>query len=103
VTAQKAEIARRRWSLAVTAASGDEVLISLHPVSLARLLAEVIEDAAQGWCKRRGHVEGPEGFCHHCGVHLPDDSPYNSWLPDAYRTIRKPRTGRGTSSGGDQS
>lgn len=84
---------RRRWALAATSPDGDEVRISLHPISLARLLAEAIEDAATTLCRRRGHVETTEpegGWCAHCGTSLPDDgSPYRSWLPDAYRTIRR--------------
>lgn len=68
---------------------GDEVQISLHPISLALVLAEAIEEVAQKRCRRMGHGEARDGFCERCGNTLPDGgSPYGSWLPDAYRTIR---------------
>lgn len=93
-----ADEGQRRWSLSVITASGDEVRISLHPISLARLVAESIEDATEAWCRRKGHVESgdEQGYCVRCGRSLPDDgSPYGSWMYDAYRTIRKVGGGRG--------
>lgn len=69
---------------------GDEVQIGLHPISLALLVSEVIEEAATKRCRRTGHGEAKDGHCERCGNTLPDDgSPYRSWLPDAYRTIRR--------------
>lgn len=62
----------RRWAVAVTL-NDTEVRISLHPISLAKLLAECIEDAAETWCRRRGHDELPDGHCARCGRSLPDN------------------------------
>lgn len=79
-------------ALVIKSRAGERVEISLHPISLALLAAEVIEDAARGRCRKRGHVEDESGHCERCGTSLPDDgSPFFSWLPDAYRTIRGAR------------
>ena len=68
---------------------GGEVEINLHPISLALLVSEVIEESARSRCRRKGHAEANDGFCERCGLSLPDDgSPFRAWLPDAYRTIR---------------
>lgn len=81
--------ARRRWALTIRTKAGHEVEVSLHPISLVRLFAEVLDDAANSWCRRVGHVDH-DGHCERCGLFLPDNgTPYGSWLPDAYRTIRE--------------
>lgn len=78
-------------SLVFRNSDGDEVQISLHPISLVKLLAEVIDDAAQAHCRRKGHVDAKgNGYCERCGLSLPDTGGrFGSWLPDAYRTIRR--------------
>lgn len=71
--------------------NGDEVQISLHPISLVKLLAEVIDDAAEARCRRKGHVDAKgNGYCERCGLSLPDNgTPFRAWMPDAYRTLRR--------------
>lgn len=69
---------------------GDEVQISLHPISLALVVSELIEEVARNRCSRKGHGDAKDGYCERCGNALPDDgSPFRAWLPDAYRTIRR--------------
>jgi len=70
---------------------GDEVEVSLHPISLVRLAAEMIEEAALVCCRKIGHADSKSaGYCERCGLSLPDDGgQLHSWLPDAYRTIRR--------------
>jgi hypothetical protein len=64
-----------------------EVRISLHPISLALVLAELVEDAANEWCRRRGHSTELDGHCERCGRSLPDNgSPYGAWFPPNYRS-----------------
>lgn len=79
----------RRWALAVTTRGGDEVRVSLHPISLLMILAEGIEDGTTNLCRRRGHQDVGEGYCSRCGVCLPDDSPDRSRLAEVYRTIKE--------------
>jgi hypothetical protein len=84
-------VSRADVSLVIPGRDGAEVRISLHPISLALVVSEVIEDVARKRCRRRGHREDPNdaGHCSRCGNSLPDDgSPYRTWLPDAYRAIR---------------
>ena len=79
-------------ALVIKNRAGERVEISLHPISLALLAAEVIEDAARGRCRKRGHVEDGSGHCERCGTSLPEsDGRCHAWLPDAYRTIRGAR------------
>lgn len=74
-----------------------EVRISLHPISLALVLAEVIEEKARRRCLRRGHAKQVEGYCERCGTSLPDDgTPYGSWYPPLYRSwAARPATTEG--------
>lgn len=101
---QSAEKASRDLTVVIPGRAG-EVRIGLHPISLALVLAELIEDAATARCRKRGHraetVENERRCCTRCGTSLPDSgSPYRSWLPDAYRTIVR-RTSPVSSDGGD--
>ncbi len=88
-------------SILVRNRDGDEVEINLHPISLALVVSELIEETAYKRCRRKGHIEGRDNCCGRCGTSLPDDGPlYRSWLPEAYRTIRHGRAPEGTSGGG---
>lgn len=68
-----------------------EVRINLHPISLALMLAEVIEQAAGNACRKRGHRANADGWCRRCGVCLPDNGDFHTgaWLPEAWRSIWK--------------
>lgn len=87
--------ARRDPAVVITGRDGSEARISLHPLSLALVLAEVIEDAARGRCRRKGHAapESPNGpefsYCSRCGASLPDtdDTPAFAWFPPLYRSF----------------
>lgn len=69
----------RDIALVIPSAQG-EVRVSLHPISLALVLAEIIEDTARRRCYRRGHSEPVDGYCGRCGTSLPDyGSPYRSF------------------------
>lgn len=66
-----------------------EARISLHPISLALLLAEVLENGAYRRCRQRGHARDAGGFCECCGTSLPDTSTedYRStWHPAVIRS-----------------
>lgn len=85
---------KRDVALVVPARGGGEARISLHPLSLALVLAEVIEDAARHRCRRNGHAtphvsEGGWAHCSRCGTSLPDtdEKPAMSWLPTVYRSF----------------
>lgn len=76
--------------------SEDEVRISLHPISLALLLAEVIEEAARKRCRHTGHGDTSSihdhAHCDRCGASLPDAGRgCRAWHQDAYRAIRPKR------------
>lgn len=106
MTEEAAEQASRDLTVVIPGRAG-EVRISLHPISLALVVAELIEDAANTRCRKRGHraetVENESRYCTRCGTSLPDSgSPYRSWLPDAYRTIVR-RTSPGLPEGGGES
>lgn len=77
-------------ALKIRTRAGDEIEVNLHPISLAKIAAELIEDAAGRACRRRGHDGQDDEPCKRCGLFLPDNgSPYGAWLAEAYRTIRK--------------
>jgi hypothetical protein len=87
---------KRDVALVVPARGGGEARISLHPVSLALVLAEVIEDAARHRCRRSDHgapevSEGGFEYCSRCGTSLPDtdEKPAMSWLPTVYRSFTR--------------
>lgn len=69
--------------------SDGEARISLHPISLALLLAEVMENRAYRSCRRRGHARDMGGHCERCGTSLPDTSTEDyrsSWHPGVIRS-----------------
>lgn len=77
-------------SLLLTNKSGDEIKISLHPISLALVVIEVLEDVTRKACSTRGHVEDDAGHCERCGTSLPESgTPYGSWLPTTIRSFRE--------------
>lgn len=66
----------------------DEVRISLHPISLALVVAELIEETARRRCRRRGHAAELDGYCERCGLALPDNgTPFGAWFPSVYRSF----------------
>ena len=66
-----------------------EVRVSLHPISLALVLVEVVETRARRRCWRKGHVSAGDMYdhCARCGTSLPDpDGDRRSWHPSIYRS-----------------
>lgn len=85
---------KRDVALVIPTPDGGEARISLHPLTLALVLAEVIEEAARHRCRRNGHGAtdvSEAGFehCSRCGTSLPDtdEKPAVSWLPTVYRSF----------------
>lgn len=68
---------------------GGEARISLHPISLALTLAELVETVAYRRCRHRGHATDVAGYCGRCGTSLPDtstDDYRGSWHPGVIRS-----------------